>query len=174
MYEIIELLKKEVRWTFVYNDGRSEEVFEQETALAILLLTSNVFLNNHWWMEEEGWSKEAAAKTISLNLNTSDVLAWGCADAHTLQHKEIKDVYDHWEKDPIYGTAVWYCKKMNMMPQPPLAERIRAQGIWNIDNMGLQSNPADVQTCPTCGAPDGGTSCGLPDCGLILGGHNED
>jgi hypothetical protein len=22
--------------------------------------------------------------------------------------------------------------------------------------------------CPTCNAPDGGTSCGLPDCGLIL------
>ena len=23
------------------------------------------------------------------------------------------------------------------------------------------------ETCPRCGAPDGGTSCGLPDCGLI-------
>ena len=29
-------------------------------------------------------------------------------------------------------------------------------------------------TCPRCGAPDGGTSCGLPDCGLILGGYDED
>ena len=27
--------------------------------------------------------------------------------------------------------------------------------------------------CPRCGAPDGGTSCGLPDCGLILGGYDE-
>lgn len=24
-------------------------------------------------------------------------------------------------------------------------------------------------TCPTCGAPDGGTSCGLPGCGLNTG-----
>jgi hypothetical protein len=27
--------------------------------------------------------------------------------------------------------------------------------------------------CPRCGAPDGGTSCGLPDCGLIFGEYNE-
>ncbi len=27
--------------------------------------------------------------------------------------------------------------------------------------------------CPRCGAPDGGTSCGMPDCGLIFGDYNE-
>jgi hypothetical protein len=30
----------------------------------------------------------------------------------------------------------------------------------------------DDPVCPTCGAPDGGTSCGLPDCGLIYGDEN--
>lgn len=184
MKEIVEQLKKEVRWTFTHK-GKEEEMFEEEIALAILLLNHDIFLNNHWWMEEErGWSKEAADKTISLNLNTNDVLAWGCADAATLQHKQIKDVYEHWEKDPIYGTAVWYCKQMGMMPQPPVAESIRKQGIWDIDNMGLKTNPAEkihkqeeveeCPACPRCAAPDGGTSCGLPDCGLILGSYDED
>lgn len=27
----------------------------------------------------------------------------------------------------------------------------------------------EESTCPKCGAPDGGTSCGIPDCGLITG-----
>ena len=31
----------------------------------------------------------------------------------------------------------------------------------------------DEPVCPRCGAPDGGTSCGLPDCGLIVGDYDE-
>ena len=27
----------------------------------------------------------------------------------------------------------------------------------------------EEETCPRCGAPDSGTSCGLPDCGWVTG-----
>jgi hypothetical protein len=33
--------------------------------------------------------------------------------------------------------------------------------------------PLEDSVCPLCGSPDGGTSCGLPDCGLIFGEYNE-
>lgn len=154
MNEQIEELKKQVwwemDWTQVDDKGvrihpdkpEKETMFEENIALAILLLTNTVFLNSHWWMKSEGWPEDAA-ETTSLNVNTNDVLAWGCADAYSMKYNDIQEVYEYWEKDPVNGTAVWYCKKMNMMPQPPVADSIRRAGVWDIDNMGLQKNPDD-------------------------------
>jgi hypothetical protein len=68
---------------------------------------------------------------------------WGAADACEMNYDEIETVYNYWEKDPHWGTAVWYCKKLNMMPQKPVADSIRKAGIWDIDNMGLEKNPTD-------------------------------
>jgi len=28
--------------------------------------------------------------------------------------------------------------------------------------------------CPRCGAPDGGTGCGLPNCGLVVGDFDDE
>lgn len=36
----------------------------------------------------------------------------------------------------------------------------------------LAEQPADDERCPTCGE-DGGTSCGMPNCGLIVGDEAE-
>ena len=144
--DIIEQLKSEVYWEMTWDQKmfpekpEKEIMFEKNIALAVLLLADQVFINDYWWMEKEGWPEEAC-RMPSLNLNTNDILMSAAADAYTMQKEDIKDVYDHWVKDPNWGTAVWYCKKMNLMPQTPVAERIRAAGIWDIDNMGLNPNP---------------------------------
>ena len=146
--QIVEELKKHVRWEMNWKNTHKgvpegkpdvEIMFEQEVALSILLLTETVFLNNHWWMQDEGWSQDAC-KTTSLNVNTNDVFAWGVADAEEMTYSEIQDVYEHWERDPVWGTAVWACKKLNLMPQDPVTESIRASGIWDIDSMNLRPN----------------------------------
>ena len=156
MDNIIEELKKQVRWDMDWKSEKEnpvtghhyadkpdvEVVFEKEIALAILLLSSTVFLNDHWWMKDEGWPEDAC-NTASLNVNQNDILAWGVADAEEMKYSDIQDVYEHWEKDPSWGPAVWFCKKMNMMPQKPVADSIRAGGIWDLDSMGLEPNPTD-------------------------------
>jgi hypothetical protein len=151
--QITQELQQQVRWEMDWSgtkpDGTrqfpdrplTETVFEKEVALAILLLENVVFLNSHWWMAAEGWP-EAACWRPSLNVDTSDVLAWAVADAYTMDYQDIQEVYEHWERDPVWGTAVWYCKKEGMMPQPLAAKEIRQAGIWDIDSMGLAPNPA--------------------------------
>lgn len=151
--QITQELKKLVRWEMDWSQTRpdgtrmhpdrplTEIIFEKEVALAILLLNDVVFLNSHWWMKDEGWP-EAACRRPSLNVNVNDVLAWAAADAYTMDYRDIREVYEHWERDPVWGTAVWYCKKENMMPQSSVAQAIREAGLWDIDNMGLRPNPS--------------------------------
>ena len=154
--DIIDMMKKRVRWTHDRRRSKAdnpnneriqampdiEEMFETDIALSILLYAGVVFTNDYWWKKDEDWPDDAC-KVPSLNVNQNDVLMWGCADAHEMKYSQIEEVYTHWEKDPVWGTAVWYCKEMNMMPQKPVADYIRKAGIWDIDNMGLQKNPTD-------------------------------
>lgn len=152
MDNIIEEMQKrvwfEMDWSAKNDEGdrlfpnkpEKEMIFKDNVALSVLLFTEVIFLNDHWW--ENSWPEEAR-KITSLNVNVNDVLMWGCADAIEMEYDELQTVYEYWEKDPIWGTAVWYCKKQNLMPQKPVAEEIRKMGIWDIDNMGLQNNPTD-------------------------------
>lgn len=151
--ELKKLVWFEMDWSQKNNDGtrifpnrpETELIFNKEIALAILLICDVIFLNDYWWKSEKhdktmAWPEDAC-KVASLNVNTNDVLMWGCADADSITYDEIQEVYEHWEKDPAWGTAVWYCKKLNMMPQKPVADRIRAMGIWDLDKMNLEKNP---------------------------------
>ena len=129
--------------------GISEEIiFDGNDALAHLLAEGQVFLNSHWWYEEKhmqadekhkAWP-EAACKTFSINANCSDVFAWACADAEEVEYHELESLYEHYHKDPMWGTAVWCIKKRNEMPQKPVYESIMKCGIWDLDSMGLEEN----------------------------------
>lgn len=136
----IDALKHEVYFDWEDRDGTKKTDFEENIALATLLAAGVLFINNFWWNEKRGWPKEAT-ECISINVNLSDVICWGFADATTLKYSELEDLYEHWLKDPTCGSAVWYCKRIGLMPQPPLVEMIRNAGIWDIDNMGLKPNP---------------------------------
>ena len=129
-------------------DGISEEmVFDENEALAHLLASGQVFLNNHWWKGEKKYLPEgvdpwpeAACKTFSINANCNDVFAWACADAEEVEYHELESLYEHFHKDPMWGTAVWCIKKRNEMPQKPVEEAIRKAGFWDLDSMGLEEN----------------------------------
>lgn len=133
-HETMKQQRARVVWTHTKTDGTSEEVFDEELALSVLLYDGVVFLNCHWWEKE--WPEEARKRT-SLNVNCNDVFAWGCADAESMNFEDLRSVWDHHAKDPSWGTAVWCMKRRNQMPQKPVEDRIRKAGIWDIDAMKL-------------------------------------
>lgn len=135
---------RRVIWTMTYQDGRQEEIFEEERALAALLMSESVFLNDHWWAKE--WPEEARNLT-SINANCNDIFMWGCADAEEIPYRELRSVYDHWVKDPREGVSVWCMKQRKQMPQRPVDKAIRAAAIWDLDaiqkEFGLRANHYD-------------------------------
>lgn len=133
-----------------YKIDNKEVQYDIQAVLVVLLLEEVIFLNDHWWMSttrdsrffkeplENPWPEEAC-NTVSLNVNCSDVFAWGCSDAEECTYRELKDVFDHWEKDPVWGGAIWCIKKRNQMPQKPVYKRIMEAGIWNLDEIVTKS-----------------------------------
>ena len=109
-----------------------------DAMLCVLIYNEAVFVNSFWWKED--WPDDAR-KFISLNVNCNDCFAWGVADAEELEYEDIEDLFEHWEKDPSWGTYVWCIKKRNMAPQPPVYDDIMKGGIWNLDEMELGVNP---------------------------------
>lgn len=117
-----------------------EYLFDEDNALALLLLKGVVFVNNHWW--EEDWPEDSR-ESFGIYVSCNDIFAWACSGAEELKHKDLEDLYNHWEKDPDWGSAIWCIKKRGEMPQRPIYERIQALGIWNLDEMNLSPNRYD-------------------------------
>jgi len=122
----------EVCWKF-----KNERVFEQEPAIALLLINEVIFVNNHWW--ENNWN-DKQKDLFSLNVNCNDVFMWGCSDAEEMLHDDLETLWAYWMKDPIWGSAIWCIKKRNMLPQKPVYDDIMAKGIWNLDTLKLDDN----------------------------------
>ena len=152
----MEILKTDIRWEMdwsqvddngnrIYPDKPLKEtIFNDRDALAMLLAEEVVFLNNHWWKSDSKYTEELwpdeAAKTFSISVNCSDIFYWASADAEEMMYEDLESVYDHWDKDPHWGPAVWCIKKRNLMPQAAVYLMIKEQGIWDLDSMGLDSN----------------------------------
>lgn len=110
--------------------------FEPQYALVHLIINEVIIVNNFWWMKD--WPIEAQ-KAISLAVNCSDIFMYVCADAENMEYTEIEDVYDHWVKDPMYGTAVWCCKKRNQLPMREILNTIEKMGIWDMKGIGNEN-----------------------------------
>lgn len=67
---------------------------------------------------------------IRLCMICSDVFAWACSDAEEITVEELDEIYAYYEEDPKYGLTYWICKRRQMQPQKPLADRIREAGLW--------------------------------------------
>lgn len=136
--------RRRIIWEAEYDDGKKETIFDNELALAALLMSGAISVHNHWWRKD--WPAEARLAT-SLNVNCSDVFAWGCSDAEEMSYPDIRAVYDHWQKDPSWGTAVWCMIKRKEMPQRPVQKQIEDGGKWDIEALrqthGLRSNYYD-------------------------------
>lgn len=140
----------EIDWSFMsdYEKGKKLDApreiveFEEEKALALMLINDVIFINSHWWEEE--WP-ERARGTISLNVNCNDVFAWGCSDAEALPHAEIENLYRAWRKDPHWGAAIWCMLQRKQMPQKPVEAAIRKAGVWDLDSLNLNKNTMDAE-----------------------------
>lgn len=142
----------EMDWSGVDENGNrkypdkpeKEMVFEEEGALALMLLNRVFHVNDHWWHKD--WPEDAR-KVISFNVNCSDIFAWGCSDSEELPFDEIKNLYDLWRKDPAFGHAIWCMIRRREMPQQPVEESIRKMGIWDLEDLkkthGLRANCYD-------------------------------
>lgn len=134
------LKEEDIKWIMEWGKDfpdkpATEEVFEDDKALAHLLINGVVFINNGWWLKEN-WPKDA----ITIHVNCNDIFAWGCADSEDLLHDEIKDLYEHWRKDDCWGPAIWCIKKRQMRPQKPVEKAIREHGVWDLDTILVKKN----------------------------------
>jgi hypothetical protein len=129
-------MKNKINKTDLYYNKEINENF----ALAHLLINEIIFINSYWFKEE--WN-ETDKTIIAICVNCSDIFAWGCADAEKLPHNEIQNLYEHWIKDPSWGSAVWCMKIRNELPQKPVYDMIMEEGIWDLDKMNLDKNKYD-------------------------------
>jgi hypothetical protein len=141
MTEIIWNIKEEdiewlMPWKSKYNHETKEDEmkFEEDDALAHLLINGVIFLNSNWWKDE--WSNEDR-ESISVNVQCNDIFMWGCSDAEGLPFDEIKNLYRMWRKDPDWGAAVWCMVQRKQMPQKPVEDIIRKASIWDLDSLNL-------------------------------------
>ena len=116
----------------------TDDDFNENDALALLLINDVIILNENWWQKE--WPEEAK-KTFALAVNCSDTFYYASADAEDLLYSELKDLYLHYKVDPAWGPTIWCCKKRNMLPMDALVKEIAAAGNWNLSEMKLNENP---------------------------------
>lgn len=140
---IATISEEDVEWSYFSDkEGKEKIVFEDSMALAVLLAKEIVLINSYWWRKD---LPESDRKNVGVFVICNDIFAWGCADAEDLPHEEIETLYKMWRKDPCWGPAIWCIKQRKQMPQKPVEEDIRKAGIWNLDEMGLNSNTMDQE-----------------------------
>lgn len=111
--------------------------FCDNSALAILLIKEVVFINSFWWKKE--WPDEAK-KSLAICVNCNDTFYYASADAETATYDDIKDLYQHWKKDPIYGSTVWCIKKRKQRCLEFHYNRIKEKNIWDIEKIYKELN----------------------------------
>jgi hypothetical protein len=155
----------DIEWIMTWKDKPSTNEFEDDKALAHLLMNEVVFLNSHWSKyerltnvrTEDGkgyksapradarWTK-AESELIAVYVNCNDVFAWGCADAEDLPHDEIENLYRLWRADPHWGSAKWCAIRRKQQPQKPVIDAMKAAGSWDdiMENLGPNTMDAEV------------------------------
>lgn len=142
--ELIELFNKSVGALLYVN---SKVLFDENTALSILLRHDIVFLNDHWWMSAnqnkdrslvvDPWP-ESACKTFSIIVACNDTFGYATADGEECFYADLESLYAHYFVDPEYGPTVWCAKKRGYLPLKELCEEIKAAGIWDLDSLHLK------------------------------------
>lgn len=66
-----------------------------------------------------------------LVFNTSDLFAWGYADAEDITQDNIGPLYEAWRAQGITGLLKWKCKQEGHRPQKPFEQQWREEGLWD-------------------------------------------
>ena len=115
--------------------GKDNKYFNEEQALAWLLVQGYLFANTGWF--GEGEEKTA---TVVLFLNCNDTFMWGCADGESVTRKEIRSLYEAIKNDKKWGSTKWVCKKRNEKPQYPIIYDMNKDGSWDAHMSSLADN----------------------------------
>lgn len=108
-------------------DADGDTFVDEDLALACLLSTGSLFLNN---------VKSSDSWTTAVYVLCNDLFAWGCADVEPISNNdgqepsEIIDCYRMWKEDPKFGILKWCCVHRGYQPQKPIREIMEKAGAW--------------------------------------------
>lgn len=132
-----------VRASIPPNDVQSDG-FDRDLALAMLLL-------NHVCSVDSGCDPQSAplpeTRGFPVWVNCSDIFVWGSSDAEILPYDQLEPLYTLWRHGPHWSGAIWCMIARKEMPQRPVEDVIRSEGIWDLDALkaehGLRANYDD-------------------------------
>ena len=104
--------------------------FDQDLALALLLLNHVCSIDIN--CDPKGASLPES-RSFPIWVNCSDIFVWGSADAESLPYDEVESLYTLWRRGPHWGGAIWCMIARKEMPQGPVEDVIRSEGIWDLD-----------------------------------------
>ncbi len=119
--------------------GQTLHDFDVDLAVAAMLVHSVASL-----VRFDDTLPDGVAGCAVIHVRCDDVFAWGVSELEMLPHDEIENAYRAWRRDARWGTAVWCAIRRREMPQGAVEGRIRASGLWDLDDLarrhGLRPN----------------------------------
>ena len=110
---------------YTYYNSDREPIFEENIALAILLVNDVLILNNHWWKAD--WPLHAQ-QTFTIAVNCNDIFLPG-ADAEELIYDELEELWQFYAVEQNWGPQMWVAKKRQKLPFPLFEKKIRQLNI---------------------------------------------
>lgn len=117
--------------TDIYWDFDGETIFEEQYAIAHLLINEVIFFTKN------------IDNKLEIYVICNDVFAWGFADCELIDLHEIENLYQLWSKNSMYGDAFWCILKRGELPQKPVYDMMVKAG-YNFDGLNLLPNSYDT------------------------------
>lgn len=126
-------------------DAEDFEWFDEELAVAHMLISGQLYLNSRRYLEHDWGSNSTPSQSYTsvVFVSCNDVFAWACADGEPLPYTEIKDLFMLWHEDKTWGAVKWVCIKRNMQPQKPVANAMKKESKWCSVMESLPKNKYD-------------------------------
>ena len=81
--------------------------------------------------------------SVTVELNSSDIFAWGYAASEPIEYDEIPNIFKHYSENTKTGIIKWICLKYNEQPQAPIKKYMIENGGWDLELDSLPKNKYD-------------------------------
>lgn len=106
-------------------------------------------------MEDVIFTNTDKNNNLILLVNINDIFAWACADCEQIEYgEEILDLYSLWKQYDYYGIVIWASYKRKMLPQDPIVNDMKKNGIWDNSMEKLEPNYYWSQINKSCKIKD--------------------
>jgi len=135
-------------------DTANTLIFEEDVALALLLINEVVIIKSYWRMTHSinaldqtqpianaRWT-EAESRLIDVSVNCSDIFDRAAVDAEPLPFDQIPKLYNMWRADQTWGPAQWCALQRQQLPHPQIIREMRADKAWPPEMEALQQRSA--------------------------------